>query len=106
MTTRPAFTEVNRVGDIIEVDGESNSEHVLNIYDIVVGLQQGDRVEYASASRTGADWTASFTVEDPGPDPKPPFADNKPILVIGVELQTDPLRVISWTEIKTIVLKA
>lgn len=106
MTTRPGFNEVNRVGDIIEVDGESNPEHLLNIYDIVVGLQQDKRVEYVSASRTGADWTASFAVVDTGPDPKPPFVDDKPVLVIGVELQTDPLRVISWTEIKTIVLKA
>lgn len=105
MTTRPGFNEVTLNGDIIEVDGESNAEHLANIYDIVVGLQQGKRVEYRSAARGAADWKASFEVEDAGPDPKPPFVVGEPALVVGIEMQVDPLRVISWSDVITIELK-
>jgi hypothetical protein len=96
MPGKPGFTDVQIVGDNVEVVGESDAD-ASEIVDIRVTLVQGKRVAAAPVTGIGSSWKAELPVSDPAGD----FHAGEAV-AFGVETQREELLPLTWAETVTI----
>jgi hypothetical protein len=96
MPGKPGFTDVQIVGDMVNVGGESDAD-VSDVVDIRVMLVQEKRIAEAPVTEIASSWKAELPVSDPAGD----FHAGEAV-AFGVETRREELAPLTWAETVTI----